>query len=620
MKVKSAGLNDKISFREKWRLCCRLIGVVKETEPRFIPAVAVKQFLSVAIGYLGIYVSSTVLTGLQEKRAPEELVAETLAILLLIFVGGLICGGMDRYTNTVKETCYDRWYSKSALKSMELDYPDLDSPYIKELRQRMNNDQNWGEGIWGAYGRMEFILYQLFNIIFAVGMLIPVIQQLLVGNRGILILFGVSLVILILGSILGEKHYNEKFVAFTLMKPTKPEDMNLTWSMAEHEGLGMENYKDIKIFAGVPLLREYLGEHGMAFMKRVNEGMAHVDARGGLCAEVFGRGGEGVCYFFVTLLAVAGQVSAGLLVRYVACFQRLVTGVQSLVRDCLQFLLSARRLSSTFEYLDMGTSLYRGKLPVEKRSDDEYEIEFRHVSFRYPGSEVYALRDFSLKLRIGERMAVVGRNGSGKTTMIKLLCRLYDPTEGEILLNGIDIRKFDYKEYMQLFSVVFQDFSLFAFTLGENIALTDDFDREKLRESMEKANFSERMKSLPKGVDTYLTQEYGDDGVLFSGGERQKVAIARALYRDSPFILLDEPTAALDPVAEFEVYSAFNEMVGSKTAVYISHRLSSCRFCNDIVVFDRGRIVQRGSHEQLMQQTDGLYHSLWMAQAEYYKS
>ena len=215
-------------------------------------------------------------------------------------------------------------------------------------------------------------------------------------------------------------------------------------------------------------------------------------------------------------------------------------------------------------------------------------------------------------------MAVVGRNGSGKTTFIKLLCRLYDPTEGEILLNGVNIQKYDYDEYMSVFSVVFQDFTLFSFKLGEVVASSKQFDPVRVAECLRKANFGDRLKTLPEGVDTYLYKAYDQSGIEISGGEAQKIALARALYKDSPFILLDEPTAALDPVSEYEVYSNFNAIAGDKTTVYISHRLASCRFCDQILVFDQGSIVQKGSHEQLLADRAGKYLELWQAQAQYY--
>lgn len=248
----------------------------------------------------------------------------------------------------------------------------------------------------------------------------------------------------------------------------------------------------------------------------------------------------------------------------------------------------------------------------------DYEIEFHDVSFRYPGARQDSLKHVSLKFRIGERLAVVGMNGSGKTTFIKLLCRLYDPTEGEILLNGIDIRLYDYEEYLSLFSVVFQDFRLFSFPLGQNVAADTDFDPEKAKRCLDRAGFRERLSHMPYGLATCLYKDFDADGVEISGGEAQKIALARALYKDAPFIILDEPTAALDPVAEAEIYTSFNDIAGGKTAIYISHRLSSCKFCDEIVVFHEGAIIQRGSHNELVADTNGKYYELWHAQAQYY--
>ena len=245
-------------------------------------------------------------------------------------------------------------------------------------------------------------------------------------------------------------------------------------------------------------------------------------------------------------------------------------------------------------------------------------VEFRDVSFRYPNTETYALRHVSLRFRIGERLAVVGMNGSGKTTFIKLLCRLYDPTEGVILLNGVDIRKYNYDEYLSIFSVVFQDFRLFSFSLGQNVAAGAEYDRERAVSCLREAGFGERLDRMPEGLETSLYQDFDKAGMEISGGEAQKIALARALYKNAPFIVLDEPTAALDPVSEYEVYRKFNEISGGRTAVYISHRLASCRFCDEILVFHEGQIVQHGAHEALLAESGGKYAELWNAQAQYY--
>ena len=187
------------------------------------------------------------------------------------------------------------------------------------------------------------------------------------------------------------------------------------------------------------------------------------------------------------------------------------------------------------------------------------------------------------------------------------------------MLNGIDIKKYAYKEYISIFSVVFQDYTLFSFSLGQNVSSSVEYDKDKVEDCLKEAGFEDRLKTLENGVETCLYKDFDEKGVMISGGEAQKIALARALYKDAPFIVLDEPTAALDPVAEYDIYSRFNEIVGSKTAVFISHRLSSCRFCNDIAVFHEGAIIQRGSHEELLQDEKGKYYELWNAQAQYYK-
>lgn len=326
----------------------------------------------------------------------------------------------------------------------------------------------------------------------------------------------------------------------------------------------------------------------------------------------------GVVYAFVCLKAWAGAFAIGEVTQYIASITKVSTGVSMLVRVVGDLRNNVPFLKENFRFLDIPNTMYQGSLTVEKRKDCNYEVEFKDVSFRYPGSDVWALRNINMKFRIGKRLAVVGRNGSGKTTFIKLLCRLYDPTEGEILLNGINIRKYNYLDYMSIFSVVFQDFKLFAFSLGQNVAAGVDYDKERAETCLIKAGFGERLAMMPEGTETYLYRDFCDNGVDISGGEAQKIAIARAMYKDSPFIVLDEPTAALDPVAEAEIYSKFGEIVEDKTAIYISHRLSSCRFCDDILVFDEGRIVQQGSHDRLVADGGGKYYELWNAQAQYY--
>ena len=326
----------------------------------------------------------------------------------------------------------------------------------------------------------------------------------------------------------------------------------------------------------------------------------------------------GFVYAFVCLKAWAGAFGVGSVTQYVGAVTSLFGSISTLVEAVGTLKANVPFMRTLYEFLDIPNSMYQGSLTTEKRSDRNYQIEFRDVSFRYPGAETWALRHVNMKFRVGSRLAIVGENGSGKTTFIKLLCRLYDPQEGEILLNGIDIRKYNYRDYMGVFSVVFQDFQLLSQSLGSNVAGSVQYDPERVKQALTDAGFGERLSTLEKGLDTILYKDLSEDGVDISGGEAQKIAIARALYKNAPFIILDEPTAALDPLAEAEIYSKFNEISGDKTAIYISHRLSSCIFCDEIAVFHQGQVIQQGTHEALLADTDGKYHALWTAQAQYY--
>lgn len=247
-------------------------------------------------------------------------------------------------------------------------------------------------------------------------------------------------------------------------------------------------------------------------------------------------------------------------------------------------------------------------------------IEFRNVSFRYPGTELYVLKNVNTTIHHGEHLSIVGFNGAGKTTFIKLLCRLYDVTEGEILINGRNINLFAFQDYVKILSVVFQDYRLLAFSIRDNITLGDnDVSDEQLFKLCELGGISEWIKSTDKKMDTIMYKMFDESGIEPSGGQAQKLAIVRALYKDSPIVILDEPTAALDPISEYEIYKHFDSLVGGKTAVYISHRLSSCRFCDRIIVFHNGTIIEDGTHDELMTIQNGFYANMYNTQAKHYK-
>ncbi len=322
-------------------------------------------------------------------------------------------------------------------------------------------------------------------------------------------------------------------------------------------------------------------------------------------------------YLYLGALAILGKITIGVYSQLTtsggvlnSSLQGAIYGLQDIVKRCNY----GYEIVKLMEYPPM---LQKGSREIPDLTLP-HEIEFRNVSFSYPNTGVRVLENVSITIKAGERLSVVGLNGAGKTTFIKLLCRLYDTDEGEILLDGVNIRDYDYDEYMKLFSVVFQDFRLLAFTAQDNILLGREDSPESVDKLFHKVGLLDKINSLPHGRDTMMFRQFDRDGVQLSGGEQQKLAIARALYKNAPVVILDEPTAALDPVAEYDIYCKFNELVGGKTAVYISHRLSSCKFCDRIAVFSGGTIKELGTHDELVKLPDGVYAEMFHAQAQYY--
>lgn len=314
---------------------------------------------------------------------------------------------------------------------------------------------------------------------------------------------------------------------------------------------------------------------------------------------------------------LGGRIGLGSFTMYVNAavqFSANVTG----------FGQSVIRLGQLLGYLDPFMELMN--LPDEGEASGDVpfsgpveSIVFEDVDFAYPGGGKKVLDHVSFAVEKGEKIAVVGLNGAGKTTLIKLLCRLYRPQGGRILVNGRNILEYDYPSYMRQLAAVFQDYRLFAFTIEENVSCRDaGQDEETVRELLSQVGLSEKMEELPQGIHTRLGKAYDEKGTELSGGQQQKVAIARALYKDASLIILDEPTSALDPLAEAEIYENFNDLAGGKTALYISHRMSSSVFCDKVLVMEEGRVADYAPHEELMKKEGSLYRRMFQAQAENY--
>lgn len=320
-------------------------------------------------------------------------------------------------------------------------------------------------------------------------------------------------------------------------------------------------------------------------------------------------------YVFIGVKGLLGLFEIDALVRYTGAFMQVVSGVTSIAVTLGKNPELIPNLEYFFKIIETKNEMKYG----EKEVDLTFiNVEFKNVYFKYPSMEEYILKDISLKIEFGEKLAIVGRNGSGKTTFIKLLCRLYDVDEGEILINGVNIKDLTEDCCRMLFSVVFQDFKLFSLLLDENICAGEDVNEKIFWKVVDEVEMKENVVNLPYKEKTYLYKDINNEGIDVSGGEAQKLALARALYKNAPVILLDEPTAALDPVAEYNIYEQFNKIIEGKTAIYISHRLSSCKFCDKIAVFKNGEIVQFGNHDELLKEDESEYGHLWKVQASWY--
>ena len=548
------------------------------------------------------------------EKALALAVILVVSVLALRVISSLCYSVFDHYiTPSMYET-----RKRTARKAMNIEYCNMESEDTLTKLRRIKVGESATGNIVTLLNHMYGFFLNLAQTVFALGFLITLIVRVSFKNEiGILKIVILTALMVILFAAL----FYVSFKISAAIGKRGEEVMRENEKSNAVAGYVLDGAIDNKEFAkDIALydMADYFINKLWVMIKAFDKYVAYGGYTGrmqGLFA-IITQIAAGYVYIYVVIMALSGTITTGDVLMYAGSIITLMTSIQGVLMRYQNIKYINDYVKNYEEFINSPNMDYDGTLPIEKRDDNRYELAFKNVSFKYPGSEEYILKNVSLTFKIGERLALVGLNGAGKTTLIKLLLRFYEPTDGEITLNGININKYDYDEYMHIFSVVFQDFNLFDFPLDEVIAASTDVDSERVKKVIDMVGLRKRVDEMPDKEHSLLGNENGT-GVGLSGGEAQKVAIARALYKGAPFVILDEPTAALDPVAEAEVYENFDKLVGDKTSIYISHRMSSCKFCDRIVVIDGGKIAEEGNHSELIA-NNGIYAKLYNTQAAYY--
>ena len=601
----------ELSSREKVMPVLKLLfSITAKKFPLFFPLETVKTVITAVRALLPVIVSPMIIDELIGDRD-----VKTLIVLATVLIGGEFIIGviLERISNQLmkyQQRLDNHFNILTGQHSMELDFQLTEDKEALDQVEKARTGMDWYSG--GAYGIAEQIFGFASNVLRIFG-LVTIISL----NAPLLLLVILAYVI-----IMGFVSAKNNKIGFEVYK--KLAKINRLFGYFGWNIVDFRYGKDIRLYDARKMMVDCWDRNSDAsnaqWKWQAETGMKYYLI--GNIANIIRMMGS---YLYVGFLAIKGVFSLGVLVQMIQAADELNNTLGGLVSNTQEILKRCNYAYEFVLFMEYPEALEKG----EKAVDNEIrEIEFRNVSFKYPGTDKMILDNISIKIRSGEHLSIVGLNGAGKTTFIKLLCRLYDPTSGEILVNGVNIKEYDYNQYMALFAPVFQDFRLFAFPIEENITLVDEDDKEyytgdevkKIEKIIEMVNLTQMMEKLEKGRKTTLFKYFEENGIEPSGGEQQKIAIARALYKSSPVVILDEPTAALDPIAEYEIYKQFHTLVGDKTAFYISHRLSSCRFCDRIAVFSEGTIKEYGTHDELAGIKNGIYAKMFEAQAQYYRT
>lgn len=579
------------------KVLARLFGMVQKTEKTFVPVTLIRALFQTVIPLLNIVVPAWIID--------EMLGAGRLKVLLtyvLILAGGNAALGLIR-------TWLDRKWEASNLRLqhgmevrlgehvMGLDYEKIESPSVLDLKERalypIRNQNSLNE-----------LIETVCTMITAVFSLLS-LSAILLQTNGILIL-GILLFCL-LQFVLLKKVQKNMGVFMSGIPVTMRRSAYYENLAADYEPL-----KEIQLYRAKELLLEKLKK---AHQDNVDL-YASAIPKNGVYEGIMGAVSQiqlVFVYGWNIVMLFLDRISVGDFTMYVNAASKFAENMMTLIKGLVTIHQDCRYMEVYLEFMELKPTAKTGKKEAPKGQD--VTIEFQNVSFHYPNREELVLKNVSASFRPGEKISIVGMNGAGKTTFIKLLCRLLIPTEGEILLNGVNINEYSEESYTNLIATVFQDFQLFSFSIRDNIDISRS--GKDVGAAIRQAGIEDWVKKCSAGEKTQVTRLFDEKGVEPSGGEGQKLAIARAIYKNAPVMVMDEPTAALDPYTEYEIYRKFDEISAGKTVFYISHRLGCCQLCDRVLVFADGQIAEQGSHEEL-KEAGGVYSRMWNAQAKFY--
>lgn len=564
-----------------------------------------KLFTSTVAPFVSIIFIPSIVSELMGNKNANTLIKLAAAIVIIEFIlaiaNGILGNIIERYGLK-----YENYYNIELSKRiMELDFQMTEDKKALDQLELARNGMSWYSG--GVNGLME----PLFDAITGIFTLLGVAYLIVLKAP---IVLAIATVIVIATAIVNSKQNKIEQEGYKNLAKINRVFTYLGWGLADFR-FG----KDIRLYDSKDMM---VGKWSRFTEEQNNEieGIANKQLPLQLLNVLINILHDIAIYFYLGFLTIMGKLPVSTCIQMISSASTFTDALKRIMNSYLDMVKRANYANEFVKFMDYPAAMPKGEKDV---NDGMHIFEFKNVSFSYPGSEVEVLKNVNLSIKEGEHLSIVGLNGAGKTTMVKLLCRLYDPTSGEILMDGINIKEYDYQQYMNVFAPVFQDFKLFAFSIKDNLLLknvsTED-DEQKVKMTLKKAGIDNKIESFKNGINTVLFKQFDEEGIEPSGGEQQKIAIARALIKNAPVVILDEPTAALDPIAEYEIYRQFEELVMGKTAIYISHRLSSCQFCDKIAVFADGNVKEYGTHSELVDKANGIYAEMFAAQAQYYVS